>query len=85
MAVDEGKRVAEGIGGLGQWARGVRHAPLQLSTGQRGVRRVQTAWHEQAVPQLRQAYSGITLSFVIKVRPVLAETGGRPNAPGSLR
>ena len=73
MAGDEGKRVAEGIGGLGQWAQGMRHAPLQLSTGQRGVRRVQTLWHERVVPQMRQAYSGITLGFVVKVRFLLAE------------
>jgi hypothetical protein len=75
--------VAEGIGGLGQWAQGMRHAPLQLTTGQRGVRRVQTLWHERAVPQMRQAYSGITLSFVLKVCCLLAETtGSRMNAAG---
>ena len=76
MACDEGKRVAEGIGGLGQWAQGMRHAPLQLTTGQRGVRRVQTLWHERAVPHMQQAYSGITLGFVVKVRALLA---GQPN------
>lgn len=77
----EGKRVAEGIGGLGRWAQGMRHAPLQLSTGQRGVRRVHTLWHERALPQMRQAYSGITLGFVVKVRGLLAgQLSGRLNA-----
>ena len=77
LLLTEGKRMAEGFSGMGRWARGVRHAPLQLSTGQRGIRRVQNLWHEQAVPQLRQAYSGITLSFVIKVRrrPMRPTTG----------
>jgi hypothetical protein len=72
--------VAEGIGGLGKWAQGMRHAPLQLTTGQRGVRRVQTLWHERAVPQMRQAYSGITLGFVVKVCALLAALlAGQPN------
>lgn len=62
-----GKRVAEGLGALGRWAPGMRHSPLQLSTGQTGVRRVKHLWYEQAAPRLQQAYSGITLSFVIKL------------------
>lgn len=62
-----GKRVAEGFGGLGRWARGMRHAPLQLSTGNSGIRRVQNLWREQAMPRLQQTHSGITLSFVLKV------------------
>lgn len=61
--------MAEGLGGLGRWARGMRHAPLQISTGNRGIRRARSLWHEQAMPRLQQAYSGITLSFVVKVGP----------------
>lgn len=67
--------MAEGLGGVGRWVRGVRHAPLQLTTGQRGIRRINHLWHNAASatgPQLQKPYSGITLSFVVKVSSALS-------------
>lgn len=60
--------MAEGLGGFSRWARGMGQKPLQLTTGQRGVRRVKHLWRDHGAPGLQQAKAGITVSFVAKVR-----------------
>ena len=69
MVCNTGPRIADGLSGAKRWVQGIGQAPLQLSTGQRGVRRVQRVWHEQGNPQLQQMMAGITVTFVLKVHP----------------
>lgn len=63
-----GKKIAEGFGGMSRALRGVGHAPLQLTTGQRGVRRAKQLWRDHGAGRLQHAKDGITFSFVVKVR-----------------
>ncbi len=72
--------MAEGLGGFSRWARGMGQKPLQLTTGQRGVRRVKHLWRDHGAPGLQQAKAGITFSFVVKVR--LHAVPGRSSRTG---
>lgn len=59
---------------MGRWMQGAGQQPLQLTTGQRGVRRVRRLWQERGKPHVQQAKDGITLAFVVKVlanRPLI--------------
>lgn len=61
-----GKKVYDGVSGMGQWIKG-QQAPAQLSSGQRGIRRIQRAWSQHGSERLQQAKTGMTIDFCLKV------------------
>mmetsp|Transcript_5459 Transcript_5459/g.15597 ORF Transcript_5459/g.15597 Transcript_5459/m.15597 type:complete len:391 (+) Transcript_5459:224-1396(+) len=62
-----GKRVIDSVSGVGNWLTGHQQPTMQLSTGQRGVRRIQGLWSDHGHHCLQQAKASITFTFLLKV------------------
>lgn len=61
-----GKKVFDGVSGMGQWIKG-QTQPAELNSGQRGIRRIQRAWSNHGAERLQQAKSSVTVDFLVKV------------------
>lgn len=61
-----GKRVYDGVSGMGQWMKGTQ-AQAEVNSGQRGIQRIQRVWSHHGLPRLQQAQAGLNFTFVLKV------------------